>query len=161
MINITATHEKNNVVCAIDVTDFDQGVVDLAATYAKYFKVRLELVHVTAAPNRGTENWPPDVGSPSRLIEESKLLDSVVTQVPTVVISKYHLSGLAANSILDFIDEQEPCLLVMGTHGRKGLAKIFGSVAAKVTRRSACPVMVLRQTTVVPATQSTPKLAEK
>ncbi len=159
MKKLTASRRKKNVVCAIDVTDFDQGVVDLAAIYARHFDVQLDLIHVTAAPEMGTETWPPNVGPPIRMIEESRLLDAVVTEVPNVEISKYHLSGLAANSILGFIDEQAACLLVMGTHGRKGLAKIFGSVAPKVMRQSVCPVMVLREATV-PATQLTPKLVE-
>ena len=31
---------KNEIVCAIDVNDFDQQVVDLAATFAKQFDVK-------------------------------------------------------------------------------------------------------------------------
>ena len=36
-------------------------------------------------------------------------------------------------------------LIVMGTHGRTGLAKLFlGSVAARVLASAACPVMTVR-----------------
>ena len=36
-------------------------------------------------------------------------------------------------------------LIVMGTHGRTGLSKLFvGSVAARVVARAHCPVLVAR-----------------
>jgi universal stress protein A len=36
-------------------------------------------------------------------------------------------------------------LIVMGTHGRRGLARMFlGSVAEDVSRRSPCPVLLVR-----------------
>ena len=41
--------------------------------------------------------------------------------------------------------EHEVDLIVMGTHGRTGLAHMFlGSVAEKVIRHATCPVLVTR-----------------
>ncbi|MGH7779684.1 MAG: universal stress protein [Candidatus Binataceae bacterium] len=39
----------------------------------------------------------------------------------------------------------KPDLLVMATHGRKGIARmILGSVAEGVTRKASCPVLTIR-----------------
>lgn len=51
----------------------------------------------------------------------------------------------AADVILDYVTEVKADLVVMGTHGRTGAARLLrGSVAESVTRHAACPVMTVR-----------------
>ncbi len=51
--------------------------------------------------------------------------------------------GSAAGAILGFAHELKPELIVMGTHGRRGAARLFlGSCAEEVVRSSTCPVLV-------------------
>lgn len=134
-----------NVACAIDVYDYDQNVIDLAATYAEHFGTALDLIYVTAAAEFKSDLWPKPVGSASQLIADSRRLESCDTTVPGISVHKHHLSGLPDRAIIEFCLDRSPELLVLGTHGRKGVAKIFGSVAVHVMRRVQCPVMVLRQ----------------
>jgi len=50
--------------------------------------------------------------------------------------------GDAAEEILSYVESQGVDMVVMGTHGRKGLEKIFfGSVAERVIKNSPVPVM--------------------
>jgi nucleotide-binding universal stress UspA family protein len=52
--------------------------------------------------------------------------------------------GDPAAEILRAIDELKPELVVMGTHGRRGLARLLlGSVAEKVVRSSPVPVLTV------------------
>ena len=141
------TGKSGGVICAIDVNDYDQSVIDLAATYAKHFGVAVDLLHVTVIPDPGTAAWPAYVGSPNLLIRDSRKLQQVTSGVPGVELNCHQLTGLPAQEILDFVKRNKPRLLVLGTHGRKGLARILGSVAAKVIRHADCPVLVLRQLT--------------
>lgn len=54
------------------------------------------------------------------------------------------LSGNPASEILKTIDSEAIDLVVMGTHGYKGLEHaIFGSVAEKVVKNSAVPVLTI------------------
>ena len=54
-------------------------------------------------------------------------------------------SGDPADAILHAAQEHQADLIVMGTHGRTGLAHVFlGSVAEKVVRQASCPVLVTR-----------------
>jgi len=139
--------KKNGVICAIDVNDFDQNVIELAATYARHFGVDVDLLHVTLIPDPSTAAWPAYVGSPNLLIRENQMLQKITTSVPEVEIHVHQLSGMPSQEILEFVERNEPRLLVLGTHGRTGLARVFGSVAAGVMRHAKCPVMVLRQLT--------------
>jgi universal stress protein A len=53
--------------------------------------------------------------------------------------------GIPFQSIVDTAHDQKVDLIVMGTHGRTGLAHVFlGSVAEKVVRLAHCPVLVTR-----------------
>ena len=52
--------------------------------------------------------------------------------------------GDAAEKIIEYIGDQKIDLVIMGTHGRKGMDKIiFGSVAERVVKTSPVPVMVV------------------
>ncbi len=54
------------------------------------------------------------------------------------------LMGDVGEKIVDYASEIEADLIVMGTHGYKGLEKImFGSVADKVVRSASCPVTTI------------------
>ena len=54
------------------------------------------------------------------------------------------VSGRPAQAIIRYANDNEIDLVVMGTHGRSGLAHLtMGSVAEQVLRGSPCPVLVL------------------
>lgn len=67
--------------------------------------------------------------------------------------------GRPAGDILDFASEVGADLVAMSTHGRSGLSRwVFGSVADRVLRRAACPVLLVRvrsRDTVIAPLQTT------
>jgi len=78
-------------------------------------------------------------GAEKRLYE---FVDAHFKEFPgtkTVVVA-----GDAAEKIVEYIEDQNIDLVIMGTHGRKGMDKvIFGSVAERVVKTSPAPVMVV------------------
>lgn len=53
--------------------------------------------------------------------------------------------GSPAEKILEFAKKEGMDLIIMGTHGRKGLeVRIFGSVCQKVSREAEIPVLTVR-----------------
>jgi nucleotide-binding universal stress UspA family protein len=55
------------------------------------------------------------------------------------------LEGVAAEQIVQAARGRRASMIVMGTHGRTGLAKLFlGSVAERVVGNAPCPVMTVR-----------------
>jgi nucleotide-binding universal stress UspA family protein len=68
--------------------------------------------------------------------------------------SRYHahadaVVGTPAEAIIDFASATGTSLIVMGTHGRTGLAHLLmGSVAEQVVRTAPCPVLTVRQVAV-------------
>lgn len=60
-------------------------------------------------------------------------------------LSRRVLLGPAALTILDVVEEEKHDLIVMGTHGRSGFARlVMGSTAEKVLRAAPCPVLTVR-----------------
>jgi nucleotide-binding universal stress UspA family protein len=61
--------------------------------------------------------------------------------------------GFPTEEILTLASETGAGLIILGTHGRKGLAHVFlGSTAEKVVRLAECPVFVVKEghTSTVP-----------
>jgi len=55
--------------------------------------------------------------------------------------------GTPHSQILDYVDDHDVDLVVMGTHGRSGIDRyLLGSVAEKVVRLSDVPVLTVRMT---------------
>lgn len=72
--------------------------------------------------------------------ENKKMLD----EAGLVGAKSKVLSGDVGEEILSYASENNCNLIVMGTHGYKGLERImFGSVADKVVKTACCPVMTI------------------
>lgn len=75
----------------------------------------------------------------------SKMIDNVTLE--NLEIFKSQKRGIsAAATILEYSQDNDIDLIVMGTHGRRGLGYLFlGSVAEEVVRFSTCPVFTIRE----------------
>jgi len=64
---------------------------------------------------------------------------------PEVRVEHRLVEGEATSGILCVAEEENCDLIVMGTRGRIGLARLLlGSVAEKVLRQTPCPVLTIR-----------------
>ncbi|MDE2059326.1 MAG: universal stress protein [candidate division NC10 bacterium] len=62
-----------------------------------------------------------------------------------VIVHPMVLVGVEYEEIVKFAQEHQIDLIIMGTHGRTGLAHAFlGSVAERVIRIASCPVLIVR-----------------
>jgi nucleotide-binding universal stress UspA family protein len=75
---------------------------------------------------------------------EKKMENYVVDYFEDYPVETKILIGDAATEILNLVEKEDFDLIVMGTHGRKGLDKvIFGSVAERVVKGANCPVLTI------------------
>jgi nucleotide-binding universal stress UspA family protein len=78
-------------------------------------------------------------GAEKRLYEFVDEHFSEFANTKTIVVA-----GDASEEIINYIKDLRIDLVIMGTHGRKGMDKIiFGSVAERVLKTSPVPVMVV------------------
>ncbi len=72
-------------------------------------------------------------------LKEYKVDDLVIKQLQRRCIS-------AAPAILEYVSEKDIDIIVMGTHGRRGLGHLLlGSIAEEVVRLAPCPVFTIRE----------------
>ena len=137
-------------------TDFGEPSA-VALTYgrelARTFGAALHVLHVAADISASAGAWPglvPDVGQLQSGIEENARQqlatlisdqDRQALHTQTVVVT----SAATARSIVEYAEETQADIIVVGTHGRGTMAHfVIGSVADRVVRSAPCPVLVVR-----------------
>jgi nucleotide-binding universal stress UspA family protein len=145
----TMTIEFKHLLVPVDFGEPSRQALDTAIDLARRFGAQLTLVHVYEVPAyvySGIAYATTDLFGPiedAARAQLTKLLGEVRTKVPS---AKAELrKGAPAMEILAAIAEAHPDLVVMGTHGRKGMPHVLlGSVAEKVVRLSPVPVLTTR-----------------
>ena len=120
--------------------------MDTAAAFARRLGVDLTLLHVVDPP-AGTERVALEdcVGGACLDEESERLLADFAAAVEGVEVRTLSRRGRPAETILAVAEELDPELLVVGTHGRRGVRRLLlGSVAEEVVRRARVPVVTLR-----------------
>ena len=79
--------------------------------------------------------------------EAHKYLDQVAARLKQAGVNArvVLLTGKAADSLVRYANNNDVDLIIMATHGRSGISKIFwGSVAEKILRATAIPVLLIK-----------------
>jgi nucleotide-binding universal stress UspA family protein len=135
------------ILVPVDFSDCSQSAFEVARALAWDHGARLVVLHVPTPPPFLT---PGELGKALERRDgyRGELMDDLRRLYPADASAgvEYRLQdGSPAPEILCFADEAECDLIVMGTHGRSGLARLLlGSVAEKVVRKAACPVVTVK-----------------
>ena len=135
-----------------DFSDTARQALTHALFLAEQYDAELHLLHAVVLheydPNDPEHRFPEPKELLKRMFEiaDSEITDLLANQEEKPLkIHEAKRKGFAAGEvILDYAAEIDADLIVMGTHGRRGAARLLlGSVAAEVVRRAKCPVMTL------------------
>jgi universal stress protein A len=135
-----------------DFTSFSRAALRKAIELAKSNHAELLLAHVVSpiVPVPGDAYIAPqlyDEIAGSARASALKQLEKLAAQVKKARVRSrgFVLDGAPAEEIVRFAKARRVDLIVMGTHGRAGLAKLFvGSVADRVVASASCPVLTVR-----------------
>src|SRR5262249_42012810 len=140
------------ILHATDFSPYSQYAFNLACALARDYRARLLVVHVKVAPTMlvGEFGAVPAVGENDDAVRHELL----ALRPPSGVSAEHILAdGPPAAEIIRVAKENGCDLIVLGSHGRTGLARLLmGSVAETVVRKASCPVLVVKGP--VPATAS-------
>jgi len=138
------------ILFPVDLSKSSAEIIPFVTTMARTFQSNLHLLFVARVFKYYDTIYVPPVsivefeeklvqGGKKRLDEfvEEHLKDCCVSLAKVV-------PGDPAEEIIKYVDAEGIDLVIMGTHGRKGLDRVlFGSVAAHVVTRSSVPVMTV------------------
>src|SRR6266545_1167979 len=152
--DITMTAQR--FLIPVDFSEYANQAVEYAIGLASKLGARLTLLHVIQPlPLAGVDMG---VTLPYTYIQdlEAEIANSMQAYLERVTAAGLEgeiavVHGVPFQEILETAKTQQVDLIVMGTHGRTGLQHVLlGSVAEKVVRLAPCPVLVVRQPTIVP-----------
>jgi nucleotide-binding universal stress UspA family protein len=143
------------VVTPVDFSDNAAMIAESAVYMAGKFGAELHLVFVVQNFEDYSGFFVPPVNLPSleQELNESaqQKMDEFISRfqetAPAAGVSVLRskvLVGDVAEEILQYALDVDSSMIIMGTHGYKGLERImFGSVADKVVKSACCPVMTI------------------
>jgi nucleotide-binding universal stress UspA family protein len=146
MINEKPALNLKSVVYATDFSPCSKNAGLYAARVAAYFSAKLLVAHAFTFSQAALEVEIGDrkesqqrVDLNGLLSEEAHLLEmGSVKAIPTL------LEGDPKDTITRLADSNEPSMIVLGTHGRSGLARgIIGSIAEKILRSTRWPALTV------------------
>lgn len=141
------------ILCPVDFSDASAKPYDYAYSLALRYEAKLYVQHVIPVLEAAYPYCKfSDTAANSVYWDLSKNAEERVQQIvqhgtaggvqAEMIVHK----GFAAESILSFAENSRADLIVMGTHGRRGLDRlVIGSVTEYVLRRAVCPVLAVRR----------------
>lgn len=142
--------EIKKILCAVDLSEHSRSVAEYATTIAKATGAKVVVVYTAPSlsqyvgfhvPPNTIENFVGEI-----VTGAEKSMESFVTEnFPGVDAKGQVLIGYAAEEIINRAEDENADMIIMGTHGRKGIDRIlFGSVAEKVVKNAKQPVLTIR-----------------
>jgi universal stress protein A len=134
------------VLFATDFSTASDAALTQATDLARGMHAQLVILHVEEPPLAygGGELYYGVPEPTSAILEE--MLRKVVPADPAVPVSHRMVMGDPATEIVRIAEQEQVSLIVLGTHGRSGLARLLmGSVAEQTMRHAPCPVLTIRQ----------------
>ncbi len=132
------------ILFATDFSPASQAAFDYATSLARDGGAKLLILHVEEYPVSypGGDMFVVHPDAPNPVLR--KMLDKIVP-AGGVPCEHHLLMGMPADEIVRLATEQNADLIVIGSHGRTGLARVLmGSVAELVMRRAKCPVLTVK-----------------
>ena len=138
----------SKVLVAIDGSDTSMDASDRATSISKEYNAELYALHVIRADvdlfgqHEASEFMTRMRNEGEQYLNKVKLkANEKNIQIKTQIISSTNISG----GILDYAEENNVGLIVIGTIGRSGFKKLLlGSVASHVVTYAHCPVLVVK-----------------
>ena len=144
--------EFQRIVVATDFSEASDPAFSKAVDLARACGAKLTVVHVLPGVEPvGIDGYMPvgmyETMKDALIADARSRLDAQVKRADEAGVRSEGrlLEGIPAEQIVLLAGEQQADLVVLGTHGRHGLARVFmGSVATRVVSTAACPVLTVR-----------------
>ena len=141
--------DYQHVLLAVDYTKHSVYVAEKARVLANKYQAKLSVIHVL-------DNIPmPDTSygtvialdqiAPDELLEAEKIkFMELGDQLAIDVVNRWMVWGIPTQEIINIADQEQVDLIIVGSHGRHGLALLLGSTANSVLHHAKCDVMAVR-----------------
>jgi len=142
------TIERNNIVLVpTDFTPVGQNAIDHAIVAAEVLKFKVVVLHVI---NRETRSKLGEEKTHKAVEEKLKAIVKDIKSRSKVKVDYIFREGSIFDVIHEVATEIKANVMILGTHGKKGVQHITGSYAMKVITQSPVPVIVVQKRKIDP-----------
>jgi nucleotide-binding universal stress UspA family protein len=146
----------HRILVPVDFSDCSRAAIDWAAELANRFDSQIDVLHVVEAVQFVFTPDVPFALEPALDLEafesgaggrEMKRILQTLEDAGATARGRLSV-GEPGHTILTIAGEEDYDLIVMGTHGRRGVSRLLhGRTAAAVVKSAPCPVLTIRATT--------------
>ncbi len=141
--------KPRRILVPIDFSAGSNVALEMATSLARDSGGSLILAHVEVIPLSvvgGEYLYATPEPSTEELLAKLNAVEMPDSRVP---VERRLLAGEPADAIIRLAKDEKVDMIVIGTHGRRGLTRLLmGSVAEAVVRAAPCPVMTVKQSVV-------------
>ena len=136
--------QLKKILVPLDFSDCSKKALEYAVAFAQQFGAELILLHVVEPYPAVPEMAPYDVED---IQDGRRELEALRKQIPGTLTSSVALrKGTPLVEIAAAAEDFGSDLIIISTHGHKGLARMFlGSTTEKIVRHAPCPVLIVRE----------------
>jgi nucleotide-binding universal stress UspA family protein len=135
------------ILVPTDGSEASEGAVEHAVDLAKQYGATIHALYVVDSGSYTSLEAGSDIVLEALKDEGKTAVGHVVDAAERagVDVTSGVQTGTAHRTILDYAEEEDCDLIVMGTHGRTGLNRyLLGSVTERIVRSSDVPVLTVR-----------------
>ena len=141
--------QYRNILLTIDFSEYDEFVANKARNLAKQLNAKLSIIHILDdIPMPDTPYGtviPLDEDSSYPMLEAEKAqLKQLADQLAITSTDRWLIWGEPKQEIALFAEREKIDLIIVGSHGRHGLALLLGSTANGVLHHAKCDVLAIR-----------------
>jgi nucleotide-binding universal stress UspA family protein len=145
--------KPRRILVAVDFSEPCAAVLKAAKAYASFTGASLVMVHVLYLTDNlfgaGTFAFPDMAAQITAAAKKELQVLVAAAQAEGFACEGVVMNGIPDEEIRNFALDpvNEIDLIVVGTHGRTGIARVaFGSVAQRIVQRSPCPALLIPAT---------------
>lgn len=139
---------RRNILLPIDINDVSAIATKVAFAHARAHRIKVDVIFVAAPP--GGDSWEGMVETTKyRGAYEQRLHELLASEEREGLLGELRVvDGDPSKLIVDASRELHSAMVVVGTHGRHGMSRLWmGSVAESVVRNAGCDVLVAKDPT--------------
>ena len=141
--------QYKNILLTIDFSEYDEFVAAKARHLAKLLNANLSIIHILDdIPMPDTPYGtviPLDEDSSYPMLEAEKTqLKQLADQLSIESSNRWLVWGEPKQEIALFAERENIDLIIVGSHGRHGIALLLGSTANGVLHHAKCDVLAVR-----------------
>jgi len=141
--------DYQHILLAVDFSEQSVYVAEKARSLAYRYQAKLSIIHVLDNIPMPDTNYgtviPLNQYSSDELLEAEKVkLMQLGDQLNVDLANRWMLWGVPKQEIIHIAEQEQVDLIVVGSHGRHGLALLLGSTANSVLHYAKCDVMAIR-----------------